>query len=121
MQDYRDPQGQNNNPYQSEEEIPRWNPSPDDYNTPPRAPQNKAPKRRWLIPLIIVAAVMVISIVVGVVIGLNRIRKEAAMERSQQQAEKIIDVQENVNEAESAVESVTTTIGSPVRFCTSKL
>ena len=109
MQDYRDPQGQNNNQYQQGEEIPRWNPSPDDYNTPPKAPQNKAPKRRWLIPLIIVAAVMVLSIVVGVVVGLNRIRKEAALEKSQKQAEKIIDVQENVNEAETAVEAVTTT------------
>ncbi|MBO4834512.1 MAG: trypsin-like peptidase domain-containing protein [Lachnospiraceae bacterium] len=106
MQDYRDPQGQNNNQYQSDGEIPRWNPSPNDYNTPPKAPQNKTPKRRWLIPLIIVAAVMVISIVVGVVIGLNRIRKEAALERSQKQAEKVIDVQEDASEEETKIEAL---------------
>lgn len=109
MQDYRDPQGQNQNHYQSDEEIPRWKPSPDDYNTPPKGPQEPTPKRRWMIPLIIVAAVMVISIIVGVVIGLNRIRKENALEKSRQQAEKIIDEQQIVSEGESVTEAVTQT------------
>ena len=72
MQDY--------NNWNRDEDIPRWNPSPDDYNTQP--PKDPAPKRRWLIPLIIVAAVMIISIIVGVWVGITRMRKDAMAEKS---------------------------------------
>lgn len=98
---------QDNSNWNRDEEIPRWNPSPDDYNTPPKAPKDPAPKRRWLIPLIIVAAVMVISVVVGVVIGLQRMRKDAQAQQSKIVAEQISEVEEKTKEP--VPETTTTT------------
>lgn len=98
---------QDNSNWNKEEEIPRWNPSPDDYNTPPKAPKNQTPKKRWLIPLVIVAVVMVISVVVGVVIGLQRMRKDAQAQQSKIVAEEIANVEEKT--VESVVPETTTT------------
>ncbi|MBR5931626.1 MAG: trypsin-like peptidase domain-containing protein [Lachnospiraceae bacterium] len=106
MQDYRDPQSNNQN--QSNQEIPRWNPSPDDYNTPPKAPNNKPQKRRWLIPVIIVGAVMLISIVAGVTIGLRRMHKEA-LEESQKKVQESVSIEEETQEVGSVAESVAQT------------
>lgn len=103
---------QDNSNWNKEEEIPKWNPSPDDYNTPPKAPKNQTPKKRWLIPLVIVAAVMVISVVVGVVIGLQRMRKDAQAQQSKIVAEEIANVEEKT--VESVVpETTTTTTAKP--------
>ena len=101
---------QDNSNWNRDEEIPRWNPSPDDYNTPPKAPQDPAPKKRWLIPLIIVLAVMVISVVVGVVIGLNRMRKDARAEQSRIVADEIVSVEENTKETVQETNTTTTTV-----------
>ena len=98
MQDY--------NNWNQEEDIPRWNPSPDDYNTQP--PKEPVPKRRWLIPLIIVAAVMVISIVVGVWVGISRMRKDALAEKSRIVQEEIANVEEQTKEAVAQANTPTT-------------
>ncbi len=97
MQDY--------NNWNRDEDIPRWNPSPDDYNTQP--PKDPAPKRRWLIPLIIVAAVMIISIIVGVWVGITRMRKDAMAEKSRIVQEEIANLEERTEEAVSQAETTT--------------
>lgn len=100
---------QDNNNWNQEEEIPRWNPSPEDYNTQP--PKDPAPKRRWMIPLIIVAAVMVLSIVVGVWVGISRMRKDALAEKSRIVQEQI----DNTEEAtKGTVTQTDTTTSKPV-------
>ena len=96
---------QENNNWNNEEEIPRWNPSPEDYNTQPQ--KDPAPKRRWLIPVIIVAAVMIISIGVGVWVGLTRIRKDALAEQERIATEKIADQEKGTSG--TVVEPATTT------------
>ncbi len=97
---------QDNNNWNQEEEIPRWNPSPDDYNTQP--PKEPVPKRRWLIPLIIVAAVMIISIVVGVWVGISRMRKDALAEKSRIVQEEIANVEEQTKETVTQADTPTT-------------
>lgn len=84
MQDYTENNNINNN--SENNEIPRWNPSPDDYNTPPKPPKDEKPKKKWLIPLILVVAVMVAAIIVGVIIGMNNTKK-TVKEEAQKQAE----------------------------------
>ena len=106
---------QDNNNWNNEEDIPRWNPSPDDYNTQP--PKDPTPKRRWLIPLVIVAAVMIISIVVGVWVGISRMRKDAQAEKSRIVQEEIANVEEETKEPVSQAETTTgakTTVGGIV-------
>ena len=100
---------QDNNNWNKDEDIPRWNPSPDDYNTtPPNSQQNPTPKRRWLIPLIIVAAVMVLSIVVGVAVGIHRMRKDAQAEKNRVIAEENASVEEKVNDTVPPTTAATT-------------
>ena len=106
---------QDNNNWNNEEDIPRWNPSPDDYNTQPQ--KDPTPKRRWLIPLVIVAAVMIISIVVGVWVGISRMRKDAQAEKSRIVQEEIANVEEETKEPVSQAETTTgakTTVGGIV-------
>ena len=106
---------QDNNNWNRDEDIPRWNPSPDDYNTQPQ--KDPTPKRRWMIPLIIVAAVMILSIVVGVWVGINRMRKDAQAEKSRIVQEEIANVEEDTKEPVSQTENTTgakTTVGGIV-------
>ena len=106
---------QDNNNWNRDEDIPRWNPSPDDYNTQPQ--KDPTPKRRWMIPLIIVAAVMILSIVVGVWVGINRMRKDAQAEKSRIVQEEIANVEEDTKEPVSQAETTTgakTTVGGIV-------
>ncbi|MBR3245973.1 MAG: hypothetical protein IKF90_25235, partial [Parasporobacterium sp.] len=70
---YKDP---NTEQYERKQDIPRWTPYEDDYQSPqppkePRKPDKQ--KKRWVIPLVIVLAIMVAAITVGVIYGTNRL------------------------------------------------
>ncbi len=62
---------------ESQQEIPRWQPYADDYQTPPsRQPKQKQKSsRRWIVPLVIVLAVMVAAISVGVAYGARQLSR----------------------------------------------
>ena len=61
---------------QPEQEIPRWQPHPSDYQStpqPPKQPQKRS--RKWIIPLVIVLVIMIAAISVGVAYGARRLSK----------------------------------------------
>ena len=51
---------------EEKQNIPRWTPYEEEYKT---VSKQEKPKKRWIIPLVIVLALMVIGITVGVIFG----------------------------------------------------
>lgn len=61
---------------EQKQEIPRWTPYEDSCQQPgsPKKPQeSRKQKRRWVVPLVIVLAIMIVAITVGVIYGANRL------------------------------------------------
>lgn len=102
--------GRNQNTYdysysdhRSEQKAPKWQPDPVKYNTckdqEPKAPKKK---KRWLIPLIIVLAVMVICVAGAAIYGVNYLKTYMAQLETEQDATDSSDTEINIVDSSSS-------------------
>ena len=92
-----DNEEQQNERYEKKQEIPRWTPYEEEPRTEHRqtVPNKQPSKKRWIIPLVVVLAIMVAAITVGVVIGAQRLRAYV----NENGTEQITDQQANTGDS----------------------